>query len=213
VSSARALLLSIVFCTPYSAFADGADAKALAALLRPVTTLSAHFTQTVLGARFELLQSAEGELHIQRPGKFRWRIVAPYPQLIVTQGDRLWVYDEDLDQVQIRPLAEAFDGTPARVLAGALDELENDFEVTRVAQREEDVFRLVRRAQGAAYRELLLHFTGGRIREIEVMDSLGQLTQVRLSNVEVNEPLDPALFTFEIPPGVDVIGEAPPVGP
>lgn len=193
---------------PALASATPADVDALGALLRPVHTLQAGFTQTVLGAHLEVLQSGEGELTVARPGKFRWEMKAPYPQLIVTGGDEVYVYDEDLAQVQVRPIDEALDGTPARVLAGEVDALASEFDVSR-ADGDDASFRLSPRADGAPYRELRLTFAGERIRQIEIVDSLGQLTQVQLFNVRVNEPIDGARFVFEIPTGVDVIGGAP----
>jgi outer membrane lipoprotein carrier protein len=179
---------------------------ALRELLRPVSTLTAQFTQTVRGAHLEVLQSGEGTLSVQRPGKFRWETNAPYPQLIVATGEQVYVYDEDLAQVQVRPLAEAFAGTPARVLAGDVDALAEEFDVARIEPNADPSFRLSPRADGAPYRELRLSFAGKLIRQIEVVDSLGQLTQVELRDVRINQPIDASQFLFDIPSGVDVIG-------
>ena len=203
--TSRRFAIAAVALLPALASATPADVDALRALLRPIATLEAEFTQTVLGAHLEVLQSGEGKLTVARPGKFRWEMTAPYPQLIVTAGDRVYVYDEDLAQVQIRPIEEAFDGTPARVLAGEIEALAEEFDVSRI-EGEDGSFRLEPRADGAPYRELTLSFAGERIRQIDVMDSLGQLTQVQLFNVRLNEPVDRARFDFEIPSGVDVIG-------
>ncbi|MCX7064001.1 MAG: outer-membrane lipoprotein carrier protein LolA, partial [Proteobacteria bacterium] len=74
-------------------------ATRLAALLVPVQHLQAEFTQTVLGTRRELVQSSEGYLRVARPRQFKWVLLSPYPQTIVTVGDRLYVYDPDLQQV------------------------------------------------------------------------------------------------------------------
>src|SRR5262245_37503984 len=134
---------------------------------------------------------------------------APYPQLIVTSGERVYVYDEDLAQVQVRPIAEAFDGTPARVLAGEIDALADEFDVSRIETTDDPTFRLSPRADGAPYRELRMSFAGKLIRQIEVVDSLGQLTQVQLYDVKINQPIDVARFAFEVPAGVDVIGADP----
>jgi outer membrane lipoprotein carrier protein len=163
--------------------ATPADVGALEALLTPVSTLTARFTQTVLGAHLEVLQSGEGQLRIARPGKFRWEMKAPYPQLIVANGERVYVYDEDLEQVQIKPIAEAFDGTPARVLAGETAALAAEFDVSRVESQPE-TFRLSPRADGAPYRELRLSFDG-----------------------KVISAIDEASFAFDVPAGVDVIGD------
>src|SRR5262245_38458116 len=108
--------------------AESAAAQ-LAALLEPVQRLSAQFTQTVHGTHQELLQSTEGYLRLQRPQQFKWVLLAPYPQTIVTAGSRLFIYDPDLKQVQVKALADALSGTPALVLLGTAKEIEAQFKV------------------------------------------------------------------------------------
>ena len=211
IAVSRALagaLLIVLLARPSVVAATPSDVEALGELLRPVTTLTAQFTQTVLGAHLEVLQRGEGTFYLERPGKFRWETKAPYPQLIVTAGERVYVYDEDLAQVQIRSVTEAFDGTPARVLAGEIDALADEFDVHRIDSTSDQAFRLSPRADGAPYRELRLSFTDKNIRQIEVVDSLGQLTQIDLYDVQVNKPIDATQFVFEVPADVDVIGDS-----
>ena len=109
------LAFALLAFIPFAGAADTSSAVSqLAALLEPVQHLKAEFTQTVMGARRELLQSAEGYVRVARPQQFKWVLLAPYPQTIVTVGDRLYIYDPDLQQVQVKVLAQALTGTPAR---------------------------------------------------------------------------------------------------
>ena len=205
-------LLALLFLCPLAssvAFA-AAPAEELAALLVPVKHLKAEFTQTVLGTRRELLQSAEGRVSIARPQQFKWVLQAPYPQTIVTVGDRLYVYDPDLAQVQVKPLAQALTGTPALVLLGTAEEIATQFVVTREAVAGLDQFSLKPKDAEAVYTEIRMTFSENRLVRIEIVDSLGQLTDVNFHNLEVNGPLSQDEFEFAVPPGADLIGDVAP---
>ena len=180
----------------------------LAALLTPVQSMSAEFTQTVLGAHHELLQSSAGYLRLQRPQQFKWVMDAPYAQTIVTVGDRLYIYDPDLNQVQVKPLADALAGTPALVLLGSAQEIESQFTVSDDVVDGLNRFVLIPKDPDALYTELHLVFSGSRLVRIEIVDSLGQLTDVSFHNLEINRRLASDTFEFAIPPGADLISDA-----
>ncbi len=207
-----ALLWAIVIALmmPAAALSATNAAQQLAALLVPVQHLKAEFTQTVLGARRELLQSSEGYLRIARPQQFKWVLSAPYPQTIVTVGDRLYVYDPDLQQVQVKPLADALAGTPALVLLGTAAEIEAQFDVKREEANGQELFGLTPKDPAAVYTEIRMTFSEKRLVRIEIVDSLGQLTDVNFHNLEVNQPISPDEFQFTVPPEADLIGDAAP---
>jgi outer membrane lipoprotein carrier protein len=200
------LILLVWLALSAGARADTA-AMQLAALLEPVQQMSAEFTQTVLGTRQELLQSAEGYLRLARPQQFKWVLLAPYPQTIVTSGSRLFVYDPDLEQVQIRPIADALNGTPALVLLGTGTDIQAQFDVVHEVANDVDEFVLVPKNTDALYTEIRMTFSAQRLVRIEIVDSLGQLTDVSFHNLVVNGPLAPDEFEFVVPPDADVIGD------
>jgi outer membrane lipoprotein carrier protein len=212
VTNRLALLWAIVIALmmPAAALSATSAAQQLAGLLVPVQHLKAEFTQTVLGARRELLQSSEGYLRIARPQQFKWVLSAPYPQTIVTVGDRLYVYDPDLQQVQVKPLADALAGTPALVLLGTSAEIEAQFEVKREEANGQELFGLTPKDPAAVYTEIRMTFSEKRLVRIEIVDSLGQLTDVNFHNLEVNQPISPDEFKFTVPPEADLIGDAAP---
>lgn len=185
----------------------GTAAAQLAALLEPVQRLSAQFTQTVLGTHQELLQSAEGYLRLQRPQQFKWVLLAPYPQTIVTAGAQLFIYDPDLQQVQIKPLGAALNGTPALVLLGTAADIQAQFKVDHQFVNDLDEFVLVPTDTDALYAEIRMAFSAQRLVRIEIVDSLGQLTDVSFHNIEINGTLAPDEFKFVVPPDADVIGD------
>ena len=208
---AWACLLLVPAIAP-SASAEPIDTAAtrLAALLVPVQHLQAEFTQTVLGTRRELVQSSEGYLRVARPRQFKWVLLSPYPQTIVTVGDRLYVYDPDLQQVQVKPLADALTGTPALVLLGTSAEIAAQFAVTQTTIDGLEQFGLIPKDPDALYTEIRMLFSESRLVRIEIVDSLGQLTDVSFHNLEVNGPLLPNEFEFAIPPDADLIGDVAP---
>ncbi len=176
----------------------------------PVLRLKADFTQTVRGARREVLQSAEGYVCIARPDQFKWVLRDPYPQTIVTVGDQLYVYDPDLKQVQVKPLAQALTGTPALVLLGTSAQIAAQFAVARSNVDGSEQFDLTPKNPDAVYTEIRMTFHARRLARIEIVDSLGQLTDVSFHDLEINKPLAPDEFQFVVPPDADLIGDVAP---
>jgi outer membrane lipoprotein carrier protein len=205
---ARALALLLAVAGGAALANTDGPATRLAALLTPIRSMSAAFTQTVLGAHHELLQSSAGHLSLQRPQQFKWVLDAPYAQTIVTVGDRLYIYDPDLNQVQVKPLADALAGTPALVLLGSAQEIESQFMVSDEVADGLYRFVLIPKDPDALYTELHLVFSGSRLVRIEIVDSLGQLTDVTFHNLEINGRLASDTFEFAVPPGADLISDA-----
>ena len=189
--------------------ADTAVAR-LAALLVPIQHLKAEFTQTVLGPKRELVQSSEGYLRVARPRQFKWVMRKPYEQTIVTVADRLYLYDPDLQQVQVKPLAAALTGTPALVLLGTSSEIDAQFAVTEEAADGTAEFALIPKDPDALYTEIRMTFSAKALTRIEIVDSLGQLTDVNFHNLEINGPQAPDEFEFAVPPDADLIGDGAP---
>ncbi|WP_421621176.1 outer membrane lipoprotein chaperone LolA [Alkalilimnicola ehrlichii] len=167
-----------------------------------VTSLQGRFTQKTRDESGRVLEESSGEFWIERPDRFRWNYAEPWPQEIVSDGERLWVYDQDLDQVTVRSLADSLGRGPATLLGGTLGELEEAFELTfpepgRVA--------LQPREATLDYEHVLLRLEDGVPVELELEDGLGQITVLRLEALERDVEIDPGRFDFEPPEGADVI--------
>jgi outer membrane lipoprotein carrier protein len=200
----------LVFATLFL-FALPAEAltsvEQLHAFLDAARTLRAEFEQRVTDADGVRIQESSGTVYIERPGKFRWEYRDAGGQLIVSDGQRLWVYDRDLEQISVRPLQPALGNTPAVVLSGArpIDEV---FTLHDDGRRDGlDWVRLRPREEDSSFDELLLGLKGGQLQRMDIHDSFGQRTELLLRDVQVNIPLAPGLFEFTPPPGVDVVGE------
>lgn len=200
---------------PGLACADAnADARAverLNAALSSLQGLRADFRQTVSDANGDLVESAEGSVSLARPGRFRWDYRTP-PQIIVSDGTTVWLYDADLAQVTLRPAAESLSGTPAMLLAGE-GRLSDQFEISDGGTVDDLAWsRLVPKEPDGDFSELAVGIAGGELRRMTLVDRLGQTTRLDFARIERNPRFDAGTFTFVPPPGVDVVGRAPPAG-
>lgn len=207
-ASARAIALAAMFAMPMAQGAE--DETAGEALIRhfvdDVQTLSGRFEQSLLAADGEVLEDSSGTLEIQRPGRFRWAYNLPYEQVLVADGLNVWSYDVDLAQVTVKPQGEVLGSTPASLLGGSAEVLD-DFEVVGSdVDRGTTWVRLKPRKQEGSFSGVDLGFTDGELSRMIFSDNLEQTTLVALFDVVVNEPIDGNHFAFTPPPGVDLVG-------
>lgn len=221
-------LLAIALAGVGGAAANADDSERLAALLSGLTSFQANFEQAVVNALGETVQTSTGTLHWLRPLRMRWETNAPYPQLVLADGQSLWVFDADLAQVSVRPLAASLDGTPAVLLADDATALGDHFKVRAAAGPEASepdaadqggdgganaqrlTFTLVPVDDASVFRTLTFTFTASEVlAAIDTVDHLGQRTRTTFHDARRNLPLAAELFTFKVPEGVDVIGEVP----
>lgn len=167
---------------------------------REVQTLEGSFEQFTVDEDGRVVDQSSGEFVIRRPDRFHWSYAAPFSQEIVADGERLWVYEVDLDQVTVRPQQPALGSAPAQLLAGEYEDLERAFEIEPMF----GFLRLVPRDRDQAFEEARLGLEDGTPTAVEVDDALGQTTRVEFSNLRINESVDEERFRFEPPDGVDV---------
>lgn len=191
--------------------ASPADLRAVARLEETLAGLSsfrATFRQAVVDPEGRQTESADGTVLLARPGRFRWDYREP-AQLIVSDGATVWLYDVDLEQVTVRPAAEALIGTPALLLSGRAD-LASEFHITDGGSDGGLAWsRLEPKAADSDFRELRVGIGAGELRRMVLIDRLGQVTRLDFERIERNPRLDEASFRFTPPPGVDVVGRAP----
>jgi outer membrane lipoprotein carrier protein len=170
-------------------------------------TATGEFEQRVLSRDRRLVQQSRGTLAFARPGKFRWTYAKPYPQVIVGDGARVWVYDEDLNQVTVRKIGQAIGATPAALLAGSNEALKA-FELKDEGAREGlEWVEAVLRDKESGFERIRLGFGFSGIERMELVDAFGQTTELRFSALQRNPRIDPALFSFSPPKGADVVGD------
>jgi len=188
-------------------WADAATLDRLRAFVRETQTARAQFTQTVVDRNGRAMKSANGTFELSRPGKFRWNVERPYKQLLVGDGQRVWVYDEDLNQVIVRKVGDALGGTPAALLSGNQD-VERAFAWSDLPERDGlEWLGATPLAADAAFTEIRIGFDAKGLAALEIVDAFGQKSVVRFTNVERNPKFAPDLFRFAPPKGADIIGD------
>jgi outer membrane lipoprotein carrier protein len=206
---------ALIFLAAVAAAAAGAPAQTpqagqqrVEAFLQGLDGLQAEFKQVLTDRNGQTVDEASGTLAISRPDRFRWDYRQPYQQIIVADGARIWIYDSDLEQVTVRKLDETLSATPAMLLSGRSN-LSDNFNVTQVS-REASVewVKMEPKRDDTDFRWVRLGFEGPLLKYMQLADKLGQTTSLEFSKLERNPPLDPSRFTFTVPPGADVIGDA-----
>ncbi len=201
----RAAIFVLALSLSSVAHAGGVDR--LKAFIAGAKTAEADFTQTVTDKRGRVTQQASGKMAFARPGKFRWDYTAPYEQVIVGDGVKLWLYDADLDQVSVKPLSDVVAGTPAALLAGD-NAIEKYFSLKDV--RDADGLEWLEakpRNRDTTFESIRMGFRGDTLAQMELLDQFGQRTTLKLSQFVRNPNLSAARFKFTPPKGADVIGE------
>lgn len=204
---ALSLTLIISLSAAINSHAGGAaeDIQQLRDLLQPITSLSARFQQQITDADGYELQNSEGLFQVSQPNNLRWVVEMPMPQQIIADGETLWIYDPDLEQVVIQPFNEDIAATPAILFSGDLDQLDQAYFVTQLA---EDHFELKPERGGSLFDSMIIRFDQAKPTSITLTDTLGQTTHISFSQLELNPPLSGDQFVFQIPDGVDVINNA-----
>lgn len=212
MSLIRFLLVPIALTLSFMAQATQSPAptvsvQRLSELLGKAQTLTGRFTQLSLDSSGARLQESSGEMDLKRPSQFRWHTDKPMEQLLVSNGEKIWLYDPDLEQVTIRKLDKRLTNTPALLLSGSLSNISENFEVSHREVGEVADFVLKPKTKDSLFGTLRLSFRDGVINDMQLIDNVGQRTNIKFSGVKLNQPLPANLFVFEIPPGTDVIAE------
>ena len=185
------------------AWADGL--AQLRQFLGGTQSVSAAFQQTVQGKQRK--QVSGGLFELQRPGRFRWEYRSPYPQLIVSDAQKVWVYDPDLDQVTERQLDKALGDTPAALLAGS-NELEKGFSLKAAPAKDGAEWVVATpKSTETTFQRIELGLKDNLLQRMMLLDQFGQTTVIEFTNVVRNPKLDAGRFRFTPPAGADVIRE------
>ncbi len=203
----RTTLLLLSGAIPAAAIADTA---ALDNFMAEVNAFSARFEQTLYDADGDTLQTSSGTVVLERPARFRWEYAAPDSgasgQVLVADGERVWLYDPDLEQVTVNQIDERVAGTPLVVLMGT-EPLDSVFTVESLGSSDGiDWFELAPMTADGDFDAVFVGLDDGELAAMELRDSFGQATQIRFSDFDANIDPEDELFSFVAPPGVDVIG-------
>ena len=204
----RMLLLTVLSITSVAAVADDDVAvQRLTELLNQAQTITARFSQLTLDGSGTQLQETAGQLVLKRPGLFRWHTDAPMEQLLVSNGEKVWLYDPDLLQVTIQALDQRLTHTPALLLSGDVSKIRENFDISHKEGGNVVDFILKPKSKDTLFDSLRLSFRNNVLNDMQLIDSIGQRTNILFLNVKMNEPQDDAQFTFDVQADADVIQE------
>jgi outer membrane lipoprotein carrier protein len=175
--------------------------------VRNTQSARADFDQKVYDRSGKLSQESKGSFVFQRPGLFRWVYAKPVDQVIVGDGERVWIHDRDLNQVTVRKLSRALGSTPAALLAGSAD-IEKAFQLSDAGTKEGlEWLEATPLDRDAGFEHVRMGFDAEGLRAMELFDHFGQRTVLRFENLRRNPKVDKSEFRFEPPKGADVLGE------
>lgn len=171
-----------------------------------VDSFEGQFIQTVFDESDEVIQDANGEVALEKPGKFRWQYTQPYPQLILADGEYLWIYDEELLQATAKPSNEALGNAPIMLLTN-IRPLNEDFEIMDAPTRDGlEWVELIPLVQDTEFHRIQIGLNEKGIRKMELHDHFSQRTIIEFVNLQTNVTFPSDKFTFNFPEGVDVVG-------
>jgi len=201
--------LHFLFLMALILFNSGAQATSLErfqSYLRTTQAGRADFQQKVYDRTGRVVQDSRGSFSFLRPGRFRWSYVKP-PQVIVGDGERVWIHDADLNQVTVRRVARVLGATPAALLAGASD-IDKAFELLEAGEKDGLQWLEAKpRDKESGFERVRLGMSASGVEAMELLDHFGQTTVLRFSNIVRNPQFDAGAFRFIPPKGVDVLGE------
>ena len=196
------LVMALLACSAFGARADAVDA--LKEFVRDVKTGSASFTQTVTSPDGAKKKNSSGSFEFSRPNRFRFAYAKPFEQLIVADGQKVWIFDADLNQASSRKFSQALGATPAALLAGG--SLERDFELSVLPDRDGLAWaQALPKLKDGGFQSLKIGFRGRELAAIEIVDAFGQRSLLRFSDFKPNLALAAERFAFVPPAGADVI--------
>ncbi len=174
--------------------------------LSKTQTLEANFQQTLRTHKGEVLQQTEGKFYLNRPGKFRWNYKTPYEQIIVSDGERIWIYDVDLEQVTVQTQSAGLPSSPMALLQDSA-KLYQSFNVSPLDEHD-GVYRLKLESKTSEsdFTEIVVGVDAKGLRFMQLHDQFEQVTDIVFTEIITNTKLAKEIFEFIPPEGVDVFG-------
>ena len=203
------ILVRSLFFILFLVYAGSVKSSALNSLenfYSSVNTLTAQFRQTVFDTDQQIIDQSRGVLYIARPGKFRWEYSSPLPQNIISDANKIWIHDIELEQVTIRNYQQTLAGTPAELLAGSGD-IGSQYELSTIDEPTDELEWLLLKPKldDTQFEEIRIGFKDSKLVKMRLTDSFERTTQLIFDELEENAPINLSLFTFAVPDNVDVI--------
>lgn len=211
LSAVLAAVVFVSFTLPAYAGKKGEVSTIVAALqnrYRSIKTVSAGFTQEFFASGIAKPVVTAGTVYFKKPGKMRWKYEKGSSDLIVSDGETLWIFQPDLNQVL--ESHSNVGSTIATDFLSGMGNLQEDFIVKLIEETDKGyLLELSPVKEQQNVRRVLLHVDKSRNMVVKtvVEDFFGNKTHVSFSSIEINPPIKDPFFTFKPPPGVTVVRE------
>jgi outer membrane lipoprotein carrier protein len=166
----------------------------------------AEFTQSVKSQDGRIQDQSEGQVWLQTPDKLRWVYGGDFPETIVADGTNIWIHDEALEQVTVKPQSAQATDSPLMILAD-ISQLDAQFQVTELGDFEDMLLLELKSLDSESeFERILLGLNNGDIQLMAMEDAFGLRTEIHFVNTVKNQPLEPGIFNFMVPEETDVVG-------
>lgn len=200
----------LLFVTFFSSISSAQVNKTLEQFYQSTQSLQAGFDQTIRNTRGKIIEKSIGSLILSRPDKFILEYTEPAEQKYISNGKTIWIYDVELEQVNIKNIDEGIGDSPALLLSSNAN-IYNHYVVSDVKVAHSDGLdwvQLLAREPEMTFEKVLLAFKGKVLMQMTMHDSFGQITDLKFSKIQVNKTFANRKFNFVPPDDVDVIGSA-----
>ena len=202
------LLVLISLCSSTLVYAQSPAAEQqLEAFASNLTSFSSNFSQQIRSPNGILDEPETGRFQLLRPNLFRWDYHGQYPQQIIADGQQVWIYDLELEQVSVKPQAQSVAESPALVLLQPQN-LAQHFIVTELGEdgNGAGLLALTPRVKNASFDRILISLSNNLPQLLILEDGFGQRTEISFTQQQINPEIEIEQFRFSAPEGTDVIG-------
>lgn len=202
---AASLLAAVALVLP--AFASASALDQFKSFVSTTKAAKGEFTQRQvkkMDGTSKVSNAATGTFVFARPGKFVWTYQKPYEQLLQADGEKLYIYDKDLNQVTVKQLGNALGSSPAAILFGSND-LEKNFTLKEAGARDGlEWLEATPKAKDTTFDSIGIGLKDGVPQAMELHDSFGQVSLLSFTKFEKNPAMAAQQFKFVVPKGADV---------
>lgn len=202
----KTTVISFFISFPLSLQAQQTPLQTLISTLAETSSIQADVEQLILSQDGRQIQALEAELVMQKPNKLYWHVTEPYEELMVSDGESLWYYEPDLEQVSIQDFPNDVENNPILLLNDDLQAIADAYEVSMgYVDEEVKQYILLPLTASSSYERFSMTFSGADLLQMQFESSVGQLTSFSFTNINNNAPIDPAVFSFAIPADIEII--------
>lgn len=203
----KLVLCVVMLFIATGSYAAESGKQRLEKFINKVNTFEATFTQEVVSEDGKVSPASIGKVQLSRPGRFNWQYEKPYPQKIIADGKNVWIYDEDLEQVTVKPLGDALSATPVALLTQKGNLIKNFQLIDQESRESLSWVELKPKAPDTDFQRILIGLDHEGIKAMDLYDQFGQITVIRFHEAKYNTKIPSSQFKFTPPDGVDVIGQ------